>query len=75
MYLNLDRPTLALDEGQVLSLDNVAGTRISARTGTVWITYEDSRKDVILYAGESLVVKCEGRTVLQALQPAFVTLQ
>ena len=75
MHLTVDRPTLALDEGQVLSLDDVAGTRISARAGTVWITYEDSRKDVILHPGESVVVSCEGRTVLQALQPAFVTLQ
>ena len=75
MNITLDRPTLALDEGQVLSLDDVVGTRISARAGTVWITYEDSRKDVILRDGESVVVTCDGRTVVQALQPAFVTLQ
>ena len=75
MNLTVERPTLALEEGQVLSLDDIAGTRISARSGTVWITCEDSRKDVILHAGESLVVSLDGRTVVQALQPAFVTLQ
>jgi len=75
MNLTLDRPTLALDEGQVMSLDDIAGTRISARTGTVWITCEDSRRDVILHAGESVVVTRSGRTVVQALQPAFVSLQ
>jgi hypothetical protein len=75
MTLNLDHPTLALDEGQVLALDDVAGTRISARLGVLWVTCEDSRKDVILQPGESLVVARDGRTVVQALQPAFVTLQ
>ena len=74
MNLNLDRRTLALDTGQVLSLDDAAGTRISARLGTVWITYEDSLKDLILEAGEYVVVPKGGRTVVQALQPAFLSL-
>ena len=75
MNLNLDHPTLALDTGEVVSLDDVAGTRISARLGTLWVTCEDSRKDVILAPGESVVVTRGGRTVVQALQPAFMTLQ
>jgi hypothetical protein len=75
MYLNLERPTLALDAGQVLSLDDAAGKRISARLGTVWITYEGIVKDVILAPGESLILAQDGRTVVQALEPAFVTLQ
>ena len=75
MNLNLERPTLALDAGQVLSLDDVAGKRISARFGTVWITYEGIEKDVILEPGESLILAQDGRTVVQALEPAFVTLQ
>ena len=75
MNLNLERPTLALDAGQVLSLDDVAGKRISARFGTVWITYEGIVKDVILEPGESLILAQDGRTVVQALEPAFVTLQ
>ena len=75
MNLNLDHPTLALDAGEVVSLDNVAGTRISARLGALWVTCEDSRKDVILAPGESVVVTRGGRTVVQALQPAFMTLQ
>ena len=75
MNLNLDHPTLALDAGEVVSLDDVAGTRISARLGALWVTCEDSRKDVILGPGESVVVTRAGRTVVQALQPAFVSLQ
>ncbi len=75
MNLSIDRPTFALDEGQVMSLDDIAGTRISAHDGTVWITCEDSRRDVILRAGESVVVTRDGRTVVQALQAAHVSLQ
>jgi hypothetical protein len=75
MYLNLDHPTLALEAGQVLTLDDAAGKRISARQGSVWITYEGFLKDVILSPGESLILAKDGRTVVQALEPAFVTLQ
>jgi hypothetical protein len=75
MTVNLNSPILALAAGQVVSLDDAAGKRISARYGTIWITYEDSRSDVILRTGESLILAKDGRTVLQALQPAFVTLQ
>ena len=75
MTLNLDHPTLALDTGQVVSLDDLAGTRISALLGSLWVTYEDSRKDLILAPGESMVIAQDGRTVVQALEPAVVTLQ
>ncbi len=75
MTLNLDRPTFTLDTGQVVSLDDLAGTRISAILGTVWVTYEDNRKDLVLAPGESLVIAQDGRTVVQALQPALVNLQ
>jgi hypothetical protein len=75
MNLNLDHPTLALEQGQVVSLDDAAGKRISARLGSVWITYEGNLKDVILSPGESLILANDGRTVVQALEPAFVTLQ
>ena len=56
MNLNLERPTLSLDAGQVVALDDAEGSRISARLGTVWVTFEGSIKDVILGPGESIIV-------------------
>ena len=75
MNLQLDQPTLALNAGQVMTLDDAVGSRISARLGSVWVTFEGSMKDVILGPGESIVVHRNGRTVVQALRQSFVTIQ
>jgi hypothetical protein len=75
MTLNLDSPVLALEAGQVLTLDDAAGTRIVSRLGTVWVTEEGDPEDHIVGPGETLVVDRGGRTLLQALQPAWVALQ
>ncbi len=74
MQLNMKAPVLALEAGQVLSLDDAAGLRIRTRTGTVWITEEGGRKDHIVGAGDTLVVARGGRTVVQALQSSWISI-
>ena len=75
MNLNVQHPTLSLDAGQVVTLDDAEGSRISARLGSVWVTFEGSLKDVILGPGESIIVTRNGRTVVQALRQSFVSIQ
>ena len=75
MDLNVQRPALTLDTGQVVTLDDAAGLRISARFGSVWVTEEGNGKDFVVAGGETLVVQGRGRTVLQALQPSYITIQ
>ena len=75
MELHLKAPLLALEAGQVVTLDDAAGTRIEARSGTVWVTEEGDRDDHIVAPGETLVVTHDGRTLVQALQPACIALQ
>ena len=75
MELHLNAPVLALEPGQVVTLDDAAGTRIYARSGTVWVTEEGDRDDHIVATGETLVVSHNGRTLVQALQPAWIALQ
>ena len=75
MNLHLNHPTLSLHAGEVVTLDDAEGSRISARLGSVWVTFEGSLKDVILGPGESIVVNRNGRTVVQALRQSFVTIQ
>ena len=75
MELSLKAPVLALEAGQVVTLDDAAGTRIEARSGTVWVTEEGDRDDHIVSPGQTLVVTHDGRTLVQALQPAWIALQ
>jgi hypothetical protein len=72
MQLTANAPQLALDSGQVVTLDDAAGTRIHARIGTVWVTEEGSVKDHILGPGEAFTVAHDGRTVVQAMKPAWI---
>jgi hypothetical protein len=75
MEMHLTAPLLALDSGQVVTLDDAAGHSISTRSGTVWVTEEGQRKDYIVGPGEVLVVQCDGRTVVQALQASWISIQ
>jgi hypothetical protein len=74
MELTVTAPQLALDRGQVLTLDDAAGTRIQARIGTLWVTEEGSLKDHILGPGEAITVSHSGRTVVQAMNPAWLAI-
>ena len=75
MKLDMQEPVLALGEGEVLTLDDVEGLHIQARAGTVWVTEEDDARDYIVHAGDDLVVARPGRTVVQALVPAWIRLR
>jgi hypothetical protein len=75
MQLDLASPLLALDPGQVVTLDDARGTCIRARYGAVWITEEGSNRDFIVEPGEVHVVTRAGRTVVQAMQAAWIALR
>jgi hypothetical protein len=75
MELNLKAPMLTLETGEVLSLDDARGACIRARTGTVWVTEEGSRADHIVGPGDTLLVESRGRTVVQALQTAWISIR
>ena len=75
MILELQRPTLALDTGQVVTLDDAAGRTICARSGRVWITEEGKPDDHIVESGDCWVVERDGRTLVQAMTPSVVAIQ
>jgi hypothetical protein len=74
MQVNLRSPELALETGQVLTLDDARGVRILSRTGIVWVTQEGSTKDHIVGPGDAIVVARNGRTVVQALRSAWISI-
>jgi hypothetical protein len=74
MHLHAQAPQFTLAPGEVVTLQDARGARISARTGTVWVTEEADPKDHILGPGEAFVLARNGRTVIQALAPSWIAI-
>jgi hypothetical protein len=74
MKLELASAALRLARGQTLKLTDSAGSTICAREGTVWITEENSRKDVVLEPGSCYRLGKPGLTIVQAFADASVSL-
>ena len=74
MQIQMQPPLVQLGAGQVLTLDDAAGTRILSRSGTVWVTEENDGNDHIVGPGDAFVLARGGLTVIQALQPACIWL-
>jgi hypothetical protein len=75
MHLDLEAPVLALEAGDVITLDDAEGLRIHARSGTVWVTEEGDLDDHIVDSGDALIVARPGRTVVQAMAPSCIALR
>ena len=74
MTLNLNEPLIRLRPGQVVTLDDAAGTRIETCHGVIWVTEEGDQSDHIVGPGDVRIVSRGGRTLVQALEPAWVSL-
>ena len=74
MKLELESGALRLSRGQTLKIQDAVGSTICAREGTVWITEENSRKDVVLEPGYCFRVAHPGLTIVQAFADASVSL-
>jgi len=74
MKLEIVSGALRLARGQTLKLTDSVGSTICAREGTVWITEEDSRKDVVLEPGSCYRLGKPGLTLVQAFADAQVSL-
>ena len=74
MKLELASGALRLARGQTLKLRDAVGSTICAREGSVWITEENSRKDVVLEPGNCFRVDRPGITLVQAFADASIAL-
>ena len=74
MRLEIDSGALRLARGQTLKLLDGVGSTICAREGTVWITEENSRRDVVLEPGYCFRIAHPGLTIVQAFADAQVSL-
>ena len=74
MRLELASGALRLARGQTLKILDAVGSTICASEGTVWITEENSRKDVVLTPGACFRIDRPGLTIVQAFAGASVSL-
>ena len=74
MKLELASGALQLTRGQTLKILDAVGSTIYAREGSVWITEENSRKDVVLEPGNCFRVDRPGTTLVQAFADASIAL-
>ncbi len=74
MELRSDTAVLALKPGEIVTLDDAAGTSVRARCGSIWVTEEGERTDFVLNAGDSRVIAKSGRTLIQAMQTSWISI-
>jgi len=55
-----------LQRGGIVRLGEV-GTRVTCRSGVLWLTFADDPRDVLLEVGEDFVVDREGLTLVCAI--------
>jgi hypothetical protein len=66
-------PTIDLQRGRVVHVREGRGTTVTAWTGVVWITEQDSRRDVILTPGQSFTLERPGLALVQAFRDASIS--
>ncbi len=74
MKFEIASGALQIARGQTLKIRDAVGSTICAREGTVWITEENSRKDVVLEPGSCFRLDRPGLTLVQAFADASVSL-
>jgi len=65
--------TIDLHRGRIIRLRGRRGTTVTARAGAVWITEQDSPRDVVLTSGESFTLARPGLALIQAFRDASIS--
>jgi hypothetical protein len=73
MQFRITSPLVSLEAGQVLAVDDAQGARIQPRSARLWITEEGDFTDFVVDPGQSYEITHEGRTLIQALEPTWVS--
>ena len=74
MKLEIASGALRIGRGQTLKIRDAVGSTICAREGTVWITEENSAKDVVLQAGQCYRLERPGVALLQAFADSSLSI-
>jgi hypothetical protein len=67
--------TIDLQRGRFLRVMDGAGSTLTAHTGDVWITEEDSPRDLLLRAGQSVKLRRRGLALVEAFSDAAISFE
>jgi hypothetical protein len=71
IILSMDK--IDLQRGRFLRLHQSAGSTVVTHTGSVWITEQDSPRDVVLNPGQSFTLSRSGLALVQAFDDASIS--
>ena len=66
---------IQLQRGKLLRLQPGGGRTVTACTGTLWITEQGSRRDIMLRSGESFRLGRNGLALVEAFSDASLWLE
>jgi hypothetical protein len=70
MLLNAQRAQLNLADDEVARLNDACDSRLEVMQGFVWVTIDGDRNDVVLAAGESMLIDTRDAVTVSALRGA-----
>jgi hypothetical protein len=73
--MDLPSTPILLPVCRPLAIRNRGGLIVTCRAGRIWITLEGELRDLFLRPGETLLIEERGFVILEALEPAIVTVQ
>jgi hypothetical protein len=72
MNIELSQEGFCLKRHQVVKVRGGQAHSIVCERGTVWITQDGDPRDVILRAGDTFILDCEGPALVQAFEPGAI---
>jgi hypothetical protein len=66
---------IELPKGKYLRLREGAGSTVTAREGSVWITEQDNPRDVVLRPGQSFTFGRRGLALVEAFSDASLSFE
>ena len=71
---DLHPASLELRKDQIIHLQHGLGQRVESLQGTVWITIDNDRRDIIVASGEGFTIDRGGETLIHAVDAARIVL-
>lgn len=75
MQIGLTQAKISLDPRRGISLTDAAGVAVEVVKGSVWLTMDGDRRDIVLPSGGVHTIERDGLTLVNAIEPSLVRVQ